>query len=151
MVFILLALWWIRGLWKLPDGRDWLWGKQCLVLMGGVMLSNSLIQFSVDGHGWMSVYLPPKSRCEKSLVSLIFIPMEDLRFPTQGLNLCPMHWEHGVLTTGPARKSTGLIILKQVTPKSLALSWRRVYTYIFLFSLFMSNIAYLVFLVCRLH
>ena len=30
------ALWWrrIRGLWKLPDGRDWLWGKLGLVLMG---------------------------------------------------------------------------------------------------------------------
>ena len=29
MVFILSALWWIRtrGLWKLPDGRDWLRGK----------------------------------------------------------------------------------------------------------------------------
>ena len=29
VVFILSALWWIkiRGLWKLPDGRDWLWGK----------------------------------------------------------------------------------------------------------------------------
>ena len=27
VVFILSALWWIRirGLWKLPDGRDWLW------------------------------------------------------------------------------------------------------------------------------
>ena len=27
VVFILSAFWWIRlrGLWKLPDGRDWLW------------------------------------------------------------------------------------------------------------------------------
>ena len=51
MVFILCALWWIRirGLWKLPDGKDWLWGKLGLVLMGGAMLSKSLIQFSVDG------------------------------------------------------------------------------------------------------
>ena len=53
MVFILSALWWrrIRGLWKLPDGRDWLRGKLGLVLMGGAMLSKSLIQFSVDGWG----------------------------------------------------------------------------------------------------
>ena len=52
MVFSLSALWWrkIRGLWKLPDGRDWLWGKLGLVLMGGAMLSKSLIQFSVDGQ-----------------------------------------------------------------------------------------------------
>ena len=47
VVFILSALWWIRirGLWKLPDGRDWLWGKLGLVLMGGATLSKSLIQF----------------------------------------------------------------------------------------------------------
>ena len=53
MIFSPSALWWgrIRGLWKLPDGRDWLSGKLGLVLMGGVMLSESLIQFSVDGLG----------------------------------------------------------------------------------------------------
>ena len=53
MVFILSALWWIkiRGLWKLPDGRDWLWGNLGLVLMGGVILSKSLIQFCVDELG----------------------------------------------------------------------------------------------------
>ena len=38
----------IRVLWKLPDGRDWLWAKLGLVLM---MLSKSLVQFSVDGWG----------------------------------------------------------------------------------------------------
>ena len=49
MVFTLSVLWWIRirALRKLPDGRDWLG----LVLMGGAMLSKSLIQFSVDGRG----------------------------------------------------------------------------------------------------
>ena len=53
MVFILSALWWrrIRGLWKFPDGRDWLRGKLDLLLMGGAMLSKSLIQFSVVGGG----------------------------------------------------------------------------------------------------
>ena len=40
-----------RGLWKLPDGRDWLRGKLGLVLMGRAMLSRSLTQFSVDGWG----------------------------------------------------------------------------------------------------
>ena len=50
MVFILPALWWtrIRGLWKLCDGRDWLWGKLGLVLMDRAMLCKSLMQFSVD-------------------------------------------------------------------------------------------------------
>ena len=41
----------VRSLWKLPDGRDWLWGKLGLVLMGGAVLSKSLIQFSVNGWG----------------------------------------------------------------------------------------------------
>ena len=52
VVFSLSALWWrkIRGLWKLPDGRDWLRGKLDLVLMGRAMLGKSLIQFSVDGQ-----------------------------------------------------------------------------------------------------
>ena len=51
--FPLSALWWgrIKGLWKLPDGRDWLRGKLGLVLMGGAILSKSLVQFSVDGWG----------------------------------------------------------------------------------------------------
>ena len=35
------------GLWKLLDGRDWKRGKLGLVLMGGAMLSKSLIQYSV--------------------------------------------------------------------------------------------------------
>ena len=41
----------IRGLWKLDDGRDWLRGKESLVLMGGAVLSKSLIQFSVERWG----------------------------------------------------------------------------------------------------
>ena len=52
MVFILYTLWWIRirDLWKLPDGRDWLWTLR-LVLMGGAILSKFSVQFSVDGWG----------------------------------------------------------------------------------------------------
>ena len=52
-VFILSALWRIRirGLWKLPDGRDWLRGKLGPVLMGRAMLSKSLNRFSFDGLG----------------------------------------------------------------------------------------------------
>ena len=51
--FTLSDLWWrrIRGLWKLPDGRDWLKGKLGLVPMVGVMPNKSLIQFSVEGQG----------------------------------------------------------------------------------------------------
>ena len=48
-----LPSWWIRirGLWKLPDGRDWLWGNLGLLLISRAMLSKSLIQFSVDMQG----------------------------------------------------------------------------------------------------
>ena len=46
MVFVLSAFWWrrIRGLRKLPDGKDWLWSKLGLALIGGAMLSKPLIQ-----------------------------------------------------------------------------------------------------------
>ena len=30
-------------------------------------------------------------------------------FPHQGLNLCPLHWKFGVLTTGPAGKSQSIL------------------------------------------
>ena len=42
VVFSLSALWWrrIRGLWKLPDGRDWLRGKVGLALMAGICSIN---------------------------------------------------------------------------------------------------------------
>ena len=40
-------------MWKLPDGRDWLWGNLGLALMGGAMLNKSLIQFSVDGWAYV--------------------------------------------------------------------------------------------------
>ena len=48
--FILPAIRWIRirGIWKLPDGRDWLRGKLGLALMGGAVHSKSLIQFSIE-------------------------------------------------------------------------------------------------------
>ena len=41
----------IRGLWTLPDGKDWLWGKLGLALVGRAMPNKSLIQFSADGWG----------------------------------------------------------------------------------------------------
>ena len=59
MIFILSALWGvgIRGLWKLPDGRDWLRGKLGAVLNGRAMLSKCLIQFFVDGQGCVASLL----------------------------------------------------------------------------------------------
>jgi len=59
VVFSLSALWWrkVWGLWKPPDGRDWLRGKLGLVLMGRAMFSKSLIQFSVNGYGYVHCLL----------------------------------------------------------------------------------------------
>ena len=53
MDFILSAIWWvmIRGLWKFPNGRDWLRGKLGLALMGRAKHNKSLIQFSNEGWG----------------------------------------------------------------------------------------------------
>ena len=52
-VFILSDLWWMRtrGLWKLPDERDWLRGNLGLGLVEEAMLSKSLDRFSVDCWG----------------------------------------------------------------------------------------------------
>ena len=67
-----VCLWWrrIRGLWKLPDGRGWLRGKLGLVLMGGAMLSKSLIQFSVDGWSCVPCYLVQFSLVAQSYPNL---------------------------------------------------------------------------------
>ena len=53
LVFILSALWWmrIRGLWKLPDARDWLCGKLGVALVSKAKLSKSLIQTSANRWG----------------------------------------------------------------------------------------------------
>ena len=58
LVFILSALWWIRirGLWKLPDGRDW-GVNWALFWWVGALFCKSLIQFSTDGQGYVSSLL----------------------------------------------------------------------------------------------
>ena len=64
LVLILPTLWGIRlrGLWKLPDRRDWVWGKLGLVLMGGAMISKPLIQFSIDGWGCFLPVVWPETK-----------------------------------------------------------------------------------------
>ena len=89
-MFILSALWWIRirGLWKLPDGRDWLRGKLGLVMMSGAMLSSvqSVSRVSLWPHGLQHARLPclspapgaysnscPSSRwCHSAISSSVF-------------------------------------------------------------------------------
>ena len=43
----------MKGLYKLPDGRDWQWGKRNLTLVDRVVLRKTLIQLSTDG--WVCV------------------------------------------------------------------------------------------------
>ena len=40
-------------MWKHPDGRDWLWGKLVLAMVGKAMLNKSLIQFFADDWGYV--------------------------------------------------------------------------------------------------
>ena len=58
------ALWWrrIRGLWKLPDGRDWLRGELGPILLGRAKFSKSLIQFSIDEWGCVPSLLLAKGQ-----------------------------------------------------------------------------------------
>ena len=72
VVFNLSAFCWrrIRDLRKLPDERDWLWGKLCL-LMGKAMLSKSLIQFSVDGWSCVPSLLFPWGQTMKEVMKVM--------------------------------------------------------------------------------
>ena len=61
------SVWWlgIRGLWKLPDWRDWLQsvGRLGLALVGKAMLSKSLNQFSDDRWGYVPSLLRLPTWC----------------------------------------------------------------------------------------
>ena len=49
-LFLLSALWWmrIRDLCRIPDGRDWLWGKLLLALVGTWEWKNWLLKLSIQ-------------------------------------------------------------------------------------------------------
>ena len=70
MVFILSAFCWmrIRGLWKLPEGRDWLWEKLGLALVGEAMLSKSLSSFLLMGR---AVSLPCSLAYGQTMVGIM--------------------------------------------------------------------------------
>ena len=80
VVFSLSALWRrrIRGLWKFPDGIQWLRGQLGLVLMSRAMLSKSLIQFSVDGQ---SVFPPYYLTWGQTLVEVMKIMATSFKTP----------------------------------------------------------------------
>ena len=56
----------IRGLWKVPHMRGWLWSTLGLAVVGRAMLSKSLIQFSADG--WVCVLRPDYGRINGDLL-----------------------------------------------------------------------------------
>ena len=41
----------IRGLWKLPDGRDWLWGELGLALEKEMATLSSVLAWRIPGMG----------------------------------------------------------------------------------------------------
>ena len=64
----------VRGLWKLPDGKDWLRRKLGLVLMDWATLSKSLIQFSVNGWNCVSSLL---LTCGQTVVEVMKMMVKD--------------------------------------------------------------------------
>ena len=76
----------MRGLCRLPDGRDWLWGRLGLSLMGKARLSKS---FSVDEWGCV----PP---CSLALSQTVVGEMETSFLRIYGSMLCLL----GLLLSG---------------------------------------------------
>ena len=65
-------------MWKPPDGRDWLRGKQgLLALVGMAMLNKSLIQFSVDG--WDCVPPPCTLASGQTLIGVMVVMATSLK------------------------------------------------------------------------
>ena len=65
----------IRGLWKLPDVRDWLWHKQGLALVSRAILTKSLLQLSADGWGCVpSLLFGLRPICGRSNPSTPLLP-----------------------------------------------------------------------------
>ena len=73
-----VCLWWIRGLWKLPDGRYWLWGSL-------VQSSCSVVSNSLQPYGLQHTRLPCPSPSLKSLFKLMSI---ESVMPSNHLILC---------------------------------------------------------------
>ena len=140
MVFSLTALWWrrIRGLWKLLVGRDWLRGKLGLVLMGGAILSKSLIQFSVDGWSCVPSLLFTRGQ---TIVEVMKIMVTFKRSHTCIIYMYGIHTIHTIIsapnlaagwhwptppleTPGPSRASLGQSLLGVTAP----FSWVPVHT-----------------------
>ena len=111
----------IRGLWKLPHGRDWLRGKLGIVLMDGARLSKSLIQFSVDGWSCVPSLL---FTWGQSMVEVMKIMATSFMHPTrvQCFTQCPEPHSRPLPTTllletpghpqaGPGQPPVGSLLL----------------------------------------
>ena len=105
MIFILSALWGIRirGLWKLPDERDWLLGIPGFVLMGGALLGKSWIQFSVWWLGLCSLPVAwPEAKIWLELMKIMAPPSKSfMHCCTQ----CPQPWSRPPPTHASSRDS----------------------------------------------
>ena len=59
-LLLLSAHWWmrLRGLCKLPDGKDWWLEKLDLALVDRALVSKDIIQLCADGWGCLLVVWP---------------------------------------------------------------------------------------------
>ena len=89
------------SIWKLPRRKTLVWFKECIVTWS---------HGPVGSHFVCLLFLPGHRACG------IVVPLH------QRLNLCPLHWKHGVLTTGPPGKYLG-VILRANWKVSLQTSW----------------------------
>ena len=70
-------------------------------------ITKYLILWRQGWGGWVWESLGNKTLHLKSFLFLLFWLCSVARgilFPDQGLTPCPLHWKHGVLTTGPPGK-----------------------------------------------
>ena len=121
---------WFSFLSKLSDGRDWLWGKLGLVLMGGVMLSKSLLEFSFDGWGCIPYLLfGLKPKCSRVIEGNVDLLQKDMC--THCCIQSPWPWRRPVLTHASARNSWTLtgksvsVSCGDTVPFSWILVWTR--------------------------
>ena len=105
----------IRGLCRLSNGRDWLWGKLGLALVGKFMLSKSLVQFSAGGWGYVAfLYFGLRPPLAKDFCQHAAPPRTPVACaPT--LRPAPVgshrHWRLPKLTGKPGSVSQGVTLL----------------------------------------
>ena len=107
----------------LMGGKWYLMVSVCIWLMMWIyQISFHVLIFPFVCLLWTSICLGPLSfkkkfthlfSCARSQLPCVgvFIAACGIQFPSQGLNLCPLHWQHRVLIAGPPGKSPFTIFI----------------------------------------